>query len=109
MPIEPKTKARNSRVKEIGKPMKMTPIMPASMTRPRISLKLITGSHLDLLAVNEHFARAGCPQALHQLGDALQEQQRRSERDHGPERPYHRPPEARGGGLVERQRTGKNV
>ena len=76
MPIEPKTKARNSKVKEIGKPIKMTLIMPTSMTMPRISLKLIDGSHFDLLVVNQNLAGAGGPHALHQLGDALQEQQR---------------------------------
>src|SRR5262245_48878143 len=101
MPIEPKVNARNSSVKEIGKPMKMTPIMPASMTRPRNSLKLIASSHFDLLVVNQHFAGAGCPKALHQLGDALQEQQRRSQRDHGTERPDHRPPDPGGRSLID--------
>ena len=59
-------------------------------------------SDLDLLVLDEEFAGSCSPQALQQLGDALQEQHRARERDDGAERPDDRLPGAGVGSLVDR-------
>src|SRR5262245_30741505 len=94
MPIEPNTKAKNRSVNEIGKPMKITPSMLTSMMRPRTSLASIDGLDLDLLVLHQDLPGAGGPQALHQLGDPLEEQQRCRHRDHRAERPDDRLPDS---------------
>ena len=70
-PIEPKTSAMYSSVKEIGTPTKMMPIMLASMISPRISLPVIAGR---FRRVRQDLSRRSCrcrPQRLQQLRDAL--------------------------------------
>src|ERR1041384_3899405 len=73
-PTPPEISARKSNVNEIGKPMKMTSTIASSITSPSASAKLIR-SHLDLLVVRQEHAGPPRPQALHELGDALHEQQ----------------------------------
>ena len=97
-------RARNSSVKEIGKPMKMTATMPTSMIRPRISVKLMAlrpRSSRD----GQELAGAPGPQALHELGDALQEQHEGGERDDAAQRPEDRLPGAGVRALVDRDRV----
>src|SRR5581483_6036197 len=101
--MPPKMMARKRRVKEIGKPMKMTATMATSMMRPRISEKLMA-SDLDLLVLGEELARAPRPQALHELGDPLQKEQERRQRNDAPQRPQDRRPGAGARALVDRDR-----
>src|SRR5262245_61583982 len=75
----------------MGNPMKMTAIMLQSMIMPRISVPLM-GSDLDLLVLGEKSSGANRPDALHELGQALQEQHAARERYYGSERPDHRLP-----------------
>src|SRR5262245_18662497 len=98
-PIDPKTSAMYSSVKEIGTPTKMIPIMLASMISPRTSLPVTVGasagpSDQDLLAMHQLLAGAGSPQRLQQLRDALREHQQGRERNDGAERPDDRTPQA---------------
>ena len=54
-------------MKEIGKPMKMAPSIPTSMTRPRNS----SPGHTSIFSLCSSSRPSGRYQALHQLGDAL--------------------------------------
>src|SRR5687767_8937445 len=92
--MPPNRRARNSRVKEIGNPMKMTRTMPNSMIMPSVSLMLMAGSDLDLLVMHELFARPRGPQTFQGLGNTLDEQQGGRNRDHGSQRPDDRLPGA---------------
>src|SRR5687767_9752455 len=89
--MPPKTSARNSSVNEIGKPTKISPTMPTSMTMPRISFAFI-GSDLALSVLDEQRSSPSGPKALHELGDALQEQQGAREWDDPPQWPKDRLP-----------------
>src|SRR5215475_4320926 len=97
-------RARNRSVKEMGKPMKMTAIMPTSMMRPRTSVKLMS-SDLDLLVLRQELAGAPSPKALHELRDALHEQHEGGQRNDAPQRPQDRRPGAGARALVDRKRV----
>src|SRR5581483_6373459 len=102
--MPPKMMARNRSVNEIGKPMKMTATMATSMTRPRISEKLMA-SDLDLLVLGEELARAPGPQALHELGHSLQEEHEGGQRNDAAQRPQDRRPGTGARALVDRDRV----
>src|SRR5207344_1549003 len=107
-PNQPNASARNSSVNEIGKPMKITPIMTISITSPRTSLAFMPpprGSYLYLLFVLQLDAGARRVDALDGLGHALHQQQQHGERHHGLEGPEYRPPRRLVGCLPERVRV----
>src|SRR5688572_23886719 len=97
-------RARNSRVKEIGKPMKITATMLTSMVSPRAAVKLMI-SDLDLLVPGQELAGSPGPQALHEFGNALQEQHEGSQRNDAAQRPQDRRPCAGAPALVDRDRV----
>src|SRR6188474_1926644 len=101
-------RARNSSVKEIGNPMKMTATMPTSMIRPRASPTLM-GSDLDLLVLGQELAGPPSPQAFHELRDALQEQHEGGQWDDPAQRPQDRRPRPGTRALVDGDRVEKVV
>src|SRR4030095_11738162 len=97
-------RARNSSVKEIGNPMKMIPTMLTSITNPRASAPVMS-SDLDLLVLGQELADSPRPEALHELGDGLQEQHEGGQRDDSTKRPQDRRPGAGARALVDRERV----
>src|SRR5258706_6830756 len=87
--------ARKSRVKLIGRPMKMANSITSSMTAPRNS-RPVTGrpSYLELLAVLELAPEADLVDAFQRLGHALHHEEERGERNRGTEGPHDRAPHA---------------
>src|SRR5262245_28798289 len=86
--------ARKSRVKLIGRPMKMANSITTSITTPRNSSPVMLWSYLELLAVLELAPVADLVEALQRLRDALDHEQERGERDRGAERPHDGAPDA---------------